>query len=190
MMHIPHADPEPEEDSGPSKSQRKRDMIALQRLGERLVEVPPSTLASLELPEILLDAIALARRITAHEGRRRQMQYIGRLMRRVDADAVRARLALDDAHHHTGVAVMHAAERWRDALLVQPDRLAEFVARYPGTAALALHPMVRAAAAEAARQQRGRHYRELFRALRDILAAHTDDGSDAALPTPPPPADA
>jgi len=186
-MYDTHADPEPDEDSGPSKSQRKRDMIALQRLGERLVEAPPSTLASLDLPEILVDAIALARRITAHEGRRRQMQYIGRLMRRVDADAVRARLTLDDAHHHTEVAVMHAAEEWRDALLGRPERLAEFVGRYPGTAALALHPLLRSACAEAARQQRGRHYRELFRALRDILAAHTDAAPEAAPPIIPPP---
>jgi len=174
---------EPEPPAGPSKSQRKREMIALQRLGERLVEAPPSTVASLELPEILTDAIALARRITAHEGRRRQMQYIGRLMRRVDAEAVRARLELDDAHHHAEVAVMHAAERWRDALLAQPERLSEFVGRYPGTTSIGLHPLVRAAGAEAARQQHGRHYRELFRTLRDILAGHAGQPAHAMTPS-------
>lgn len=154
----------------PSKSQRKRDMHALQALGERLVEAPPSVLASMDLPESLTDAIALVRRITAHEGRRRQMQLIGRLMREVDADAIRARLDLDDAQHRSETAVMHAAERWRDALLASPERLAEFVERHPGGDARTLFPLLRAARAEAARGQHGRRYRELYRALRDTMS--------------------
>lgn len=161
-------------DEAPSKSQRKRDMHALQALGERLVEAPASMLASMDLPEPLCDAIALARRITAHEGRRRQMQLIGRLMRSVDADAIRGRLELDDARHRTQTAVMHAAERWRDALLAAPDRLGEFVERHPGAAGRDVHPVLRAALSEAARGRRGRHYRELFRVLRDALHPHTD----------------
>ena len=167
---LPPPDTEPA-DTAPSKSQRKRDMHALQALGERLVEAPPSTLASMDLPESLSDAIALARRITAHEGRRRQMQLIGRLMRSVDAQAIRARLELDDAQHRTDTAVMHAAERWRDALLASPDRLAEFVGRHPGAAGRELHPTLRAALAESSRGQRGRHYRELYRVLREALLA-------------------
>lgn len=161
-------------DEAPSKSQLKRDMHALQVLGERLVEAPPSMLASMSLPEPLCDAIALARRITAHEGRRRQMQLIGRLMRSVDAEAIRARLELDDARHRTQTAVMHAAERWRDALLAAPDRLTEFVERHPGAVGRDLHPALRAALAESARGRRGRHYRELYRVLRDTLLAHTE----------------
>ncbi|MFM1987585.1 MAG: x96 protein [Pseudomonadota bacterium] len=170
---------------GPSKSQRKRDMHALQDLGERLVEMPASQFERLGLPVELVDAVALARRITSREGRRRQLQYVGKLMRRadVDAEAIRAKLEVDDAQHRLETAVMHAAERWRDALIEAPDRIAEFVGRYPA-AARTLHPLVRSARAEHAKQQRGRHYRELYRELRDVLLA------DAAPATEPPAADA
>lgn len=74
----------------PSKSQRKRDMTELQQLGVRLVACNPDQLARLNLPESLRDAVLAAQRIHAHEGRRRQLQYIGRLMRNSDADAIRA----------------------------------------------------------------------------------------------------
>lgn len=157
-----------EDDRGPSKSQRKRDMQALQTLGERLVDLPPTQLARLVLPVNLLDAIQLARRITAHEGRRRQLQYIGKLMRHVDAESIRAALSVDDEQHRAKVARMHAAEHWRDRLIASPDQLDVFIQRYP-TSARTLHPLLRAARTEQARQQRGRHYRELYRALLDAL---------------------
>jgi len=168
----PGAAPEPDDEpTGPSKSQRKRDMHALQDLGERLVEMPVSRFEKLELPEEFVDAVALARKITAHEGRRRQMQYIGKLMRRVDVDMIRAALDMDDAQHRRETAVMHAAERWREALVETPDRLAEFHERHPAAVRRGLHAMIRAARAETAKQQHGRHYRDLYRELRDILLA-------------------
>ncbi|MGH8802709.1 MAG: ribosome biogenesis factor YjgA [Casimicrobiaceae bacterium] len=76
-----------------SKTRRKHAMHALQELGRELVELDPSRVAALELPEPLADAIALARRLTRHEAKRRQMQYIGRLMRDVDAQPIRDALA-------------------------------------------------------------------------------------------------
>ena len=164
--HDPAADPD-----APSKSQRKRDMHALQALGERLVELPETRVAALDLPAELAEAIALARRIGAREGRRRQLQYVGKLMRRVDADAIRAKLGVDDAQHRLETAVMHAAERWRDALIDSPERLGEFVGRYPPAATRNLHGLVRSARAEHARQQHGRHFRELYRELREVLLA-------------------
>jgi ribosome-associated protein len=154
---------------GPSKSQRKRDMHALQDLGERLVEIGPDKLRTLQLPDSLVDAVLLARRITAHEGRRRQMQYIGKLMRHVDAAAIRSQLDVDAQQHRAETAIMHAAERWRDALLDAPERLGEFVDRYPDAAARNLHALLRSATAEVARAERGRHFRELYRELRDIM---------------------
>ena len=167
------SEPDDNADLGPSKSQRKRDMHALQELGERLAELPASRLGPMGLPEVLLDAIALAKKITAHEGRRRQMQLIGKLMRRVDADAIRAELDVDDDRHRAETAVMHAAENWRDALIAAPDRLTEFVQRYPQAITRGLHPLLRSACTEHARAQRGRHYRELYREIRDILLAET-----------------
>jgi ribosome-associated protein len=163
--------------SGPSKSQRKRDMHALQALGERLVELPASQFARLDMPAELAEAVVLARRITAREGRRRQLQYVGKLMRHVDAEAIRAQLDVDDAQHRLETAVMHAAERWRDTLLDTPERLAEFVERHPAAGPRNLHALLRSARAEHARQQRGRHYRELYRELRELLLADAAPGA-------------
>jgi len=175
--HRPGPDSSPPDDDlidqGPSKSQRKRDMHALQALGERLVGLPESRLAALALPEDLRDAIGLARRITAHEGRRRQLQYVGKLMRRIDPSEIEAALGQDDERHRAETAVMHAAERWRDALIAEPKRLTEFVTRYPEGLARNLHPMIRAACTEHSKGQRGRHFRELYRELRLILLAHS-----------------
>lgn len=169
-LPAPCAAPDEDDSAGPSKSRRKRDMHALQALGERLVGLPASQFERLVLPVELVDAVTLARRITAHEGRRRQLQYVGKLMRHVDADAIRAQLEVDDERHRLETAVMHAAERWRDALIESPERFAEFAQRHPA-AARVLHPLVRSARVEHSRQQRGRHYRELYRELRDVLLA-------------------
>lgn len=175
-----HDDPDADDDDlplGPSKTQRKRESHELQALGETIVGLPKARLDKLALPEPLLDAVMLARKITAHEGRRRQMQYIGKLMRRVDADAIRAVLVVDDDRHRAETAIMHAAERWRDALIAEPGRLTEFVGKYPLAALRNLHPMIRSAATEVSRAQHGRHYRELFRELRDIMSAELDAGA-------------
>lgn len=80
-------------DERPSKSQRKREMHELQALGERLVALPEARLRAMPLPPELLDAVLEARAISARGGRKRQLQYIGRLMREVDAEPIRAALA-------------------------------------------------------------------------------------------------
>jgi len=86
---VPTADPR----ERPSKTRLKRQMHELQRLGERLAALAPAQLAQIELPEALREQIELTRRITAREALRRQLQYVGRLMRQADADAIRAALA-------------------------------------------------------------------------------------------------
>jgi ribosome-associated protein len=181
----PSAAPSDDDSASPSKSRRKRDMHALQALGERLVELPAPQLERMDLPGELVDAIAMARRITAREGRRRQLQYVGKLMRHVDADAIRVQLEVDDDRHRLETAVMHAAERWRDVLIESPERVAEFAHRHPA-AARVLHPLVRSARAEHARQQRGRHYRELYRELRDVLLADARPATGSPAPPPSP----
>jgi ribosome-associated protein len=82
-----------EQQPRPSKTQLKRQMHELQHLGRQLTDLPPAQLQRMDLPERLHEQIELARRITAREGLRRQLQYIGRLMRTADAEAIRARLA-------------------------------------------------------------------------------------------------
>lgn len=77
----------------PSKTRRKQDMVALQDVGAALVALSAERLAAIDLPDFLRDAVAEARRITGFEARRRQLQYVGKLMRRVDAGPIRAQLA-------------------------------------------------------------------------------------------------
>ena len=163
------AEPAP---SGPSKSQRKRDMHALQELGEELVALQPARLRSLALPESLLEAIEQAQRISSREGRRRQLQLIGKLMRQVDADPIRDALAVDGNRHRQEGALMHSAEPGREQRLAQADARARFRQRHPTAAQAADWPaLVAAARAEHAAGQPARRYRELYRALHAALIA-------------------
>lgn len=170
MRQLHNPSPSPSELT-PSKTQRKLDMHRLQKLGERLLEMPAHRVDALQLPDNLADAIRLARRITAREGLRRQLQYIGRLMRTVDEHAIRAAVEHDGDGHRAEVEVMHAAEDWRTALLENPNRLSEFVARFPAADSAELTSLLRSACAEHSRSQPGRNYRELYRAIRDLILA-------------------
>ncbi|MBL8383972.1 MAG: DUF615 domain-containing protein [Burkholderiales bacterium] len=169
----PRPEPGPEYDR-PSKSQMKRDMTALQDLGRELAALSPERLAQLALPDRLRDAIADFRRITAHEGARRQMQFIGRLMRDVDPAPLRDALERFHGTSRAEVAEMHAAERWRERLLADPQVLAEFAAAHPAADQVRLRALVRGAAAEKTLGKPPRQYRELYRALREAMAARTD----------------
>jgi ribosome-associated protein len=153
---------------GPSKSQRKRDMLALQQMGESLLPLADDRLQRLPISPELIDAVRMAREIRAHEGRRRQLQYIGRLMRDVDADALRAALADETREHRVATAVMHAAERWRERILADDQVLRNWLDQYPDTRE-GIEPLVPRARGELAAGGPGRAYRELFRKLRDRL---------------------
>lgn len=162
-------------DEGPSKSQRKRDMHALQELGEELVALTAEQLRGLDLPERLVDALAEARRTTAHEGRRRQMQFVGKLMRHVDAEPIRERIAALKAPSHADVARLHLIEDWRDRLLSDPEGLTAFMNACPRADAQHLRQLVRGVADERARGKPPRAFRQLFHAIRDAVNAR--DGS-------------
>ncbi len=152
--------------SRPSKSQRKRDMTALQELGERLVELSPEQLDSLPLEEFLRDAVDEARRITAHEGRRRQMQYVGRLMREVDPEPIRQALALFDGRSREHAMLEKLIERWRVRLMAEEGALSALEADYPDLDWTTLRELVTEARAEVARGRVPRRHREIFRELR------------------------
>lgn len=169
MRSRPQDSPRPAGADAPSKSQRKRDMLALQALGERLLPLADDRLQRLPISPELLDAVRVARDIRAHEGRRRQLQYIGRLMREADADALRAALADETREHRVATAVMHAAERWRERILADDRVLHDWFEQYPDTRD-AIEPLVGRARAEVAAGGPGRAFRELFRRLRDRLA--------------------
>ncbi|MGH8664479.1 MAG: ribosome biogenesis factor YjgA [Burkholderiales bacterium] len=152
-----------------SKTRRKKDMHALQALGEALVALTPAQLSGLDLPERLADAIAQARRIPTFEARRRQMQYIGRLMREVDAEPIAQRLSLMRNERRRDNARHHEAERWRERLLAEDSVLTELAATHPGLDTQHLHTLVRNARRELARGDPPKANRALFRALRDCL---------------------
>jgi ribosome-associated protein len=153
----------------PSKTRLKREAHALQELGARLVGLPENRLRELPLPEALADAVHEARRIGGHEARRRQLQYIGRIMRDTDATAIRARLAAWDGDSVEDAARLREIERWRERLLADGAALTEFARLHPHADLQRLRMLVRNARSEADARRPPHSYRELFRALRALL---------------------
>src|SRR5688572_29383820 len=108
----------------PSKSERKRRSDDLQSLGEALIDLPAAEFDALPLPENLRDAVLLARRITKHGGLYRQKQYIGKLMRKIDAEPIRAAIAARRDRERVEALKFRRIEQWRDRLIVEgPDAL-------------------------------------------------------------------
>ena len=157
-----------EADELTSKTRKKKDMLALQDLGVQLVELSEQQLETMQLPEALLEAVLEARRLGKHEARRRQMQYIGRLMRDLDAAPIRDRLDkwLGQGREHT--AQLHALERWREDLLAGDPALERFLREHPGADSQKLRTLIRNARREQKETLPPKSYRELFRVLREI----------------------
>lgn len=162
-LHPDDAGPAIGAGAAPSKTRRKKDMKALQDLGAELVGLEPSRLAALELPELLAEAIAQARTITKHEARRRQLQFVGRLMRTVDPEPIRAALERGHALSREERVRFAAAERWRDRLLDDELAVDAFANAYPGADRSALAVLAREARAERASGRPPHKTRALFR---------------------------
>ena len=152
-----------------SKTKRKAEMHALQALGATLLELPAAKLDSLGLPDNLAVALRDARRISSHEARRRQMQYIGRLMRDLDAEPIRAALAERDGHSTVARARQIRLERWRARLLEDDEALTQFAHEHAGADLQALRTLIRNARKELAEARPPRAQRELFRRLRESV---------------------
>lgn len=166
-------DPDDSEDylaERPNKSQLKREMQELQELGVELVKLPPERLAELALPEKLVDAIELARRITSHGAQKRQRQYIGGLLSKLDdVTAIREFLERIRGADRVSKARFQENERWRERLITEGDTaLAEFLERHPEADRQHLRRLARDAAADAANGRPPRHARELFRYLQSL----------------------
>jgi ribosome-associated protein len=153
-----------------SKTKRKREMHELQALGVALVALPESRLQEMSLETRLHEAVLAAKRITSHEARRRQMQYIGRLMRDADAEPIRARLAAVEGHSAQAAAHHRRLEAWRERLMQDDEALTEFVAAHPGADLQELRALLRNARKEAKEGKPPRAYRELFRFLKNADA--------------------
>jgi ribosome-associated protein len=171
-----------QDEEKPSKTQRKREMHELQALGVRLVELNSDQLDAVALPEDLRDAVERAQRITKHEARRRQLQYIGRLMRSVDPGPIREKLKVWDGVSTEETARVHRIERWREKLLEDDGTIGALVRAHPGIDTQRLRSLVRNARDERKAGRPPRAYRELFRALRDIIPdsqpVPNDDGDE------------
>ncbi|MGB3288196.1 MAG: ribosome biogenesis factor YjgA [Burkholderiaceae bacterium] len=160
----------------PSKSQVKREMLALLDLGKQLVDLSPERLKQLPLAERLYEAIRLAQRTTSREGRRRQIHFVGKLMRDADAEAIRAQLDVWENGSREQTLAMHRLETLRDLLLRDDDALTGLLNDYPGADVQRLRTLIREGRKEAqanAKLQAGqepqrKHYRALFQALKSL----------------------
>lgn len=171
----------------PSRTELKRESDAAQALGEALLSLSANTLKALTLSEKLLDAVADAKRITDFEGLRRQMQFIGKLMRQLDEserDAVRR--AVDEQHAGSAAqtARLHEAERWRVALVADDEALSRWLTQHASTDAQQLRALIRQARKDAVPAKAGqtpRHgkaWREIFQLLRTALdEAHAHESA-------------
>lgn len=164
-----------EEVGPPSKTQLKAEADEKQALGEALLTLRADLMARLDLPEKLIDAIAQAKKITNFEGKRRQMQFIGKLMRPLDTEPIRA--AIDEQKNGSAqlTLALHLAEQWRDKLIASDDALGDWLAEHPDTDAQQLRALVRQARKDARPEKpgeaprHGKSYREIFQLVREAL---------------------
>ena len=168
----------------PSKSQLKRDMHALQELGEALIALPKDALKRMPMPEKLDDAVREARRITDHEGKRRQVQYVGRVMRSLHEDETAAlRTALDayNGVNKAETARMHWIERTREKLLADDTALTEFIRQHPAADPQEGRTLIRNPRKEAQLSKPPRYFRELFQWIKHADGpSAAEDGEDDA----------
>jgi ribosome-associated protein len=154
----------------PSKSARKRESQELQELGEALVSLPDALLAQLPLPENLRDAVIAARSITSHGALLRQHQYIGKLMRKVDAAPIREAIAQHEEKHRAEARRFQRLEQWRDRLLREGEpALKELTERHPDLDTSGLAGLVAEARRESEGNRPPRAARALFQRLRELL---------------------
>jgi len=161
--------PEEEEELPPSKTKIKKQMHELRDLGKELTELSKDQLAQLDLPENLRDAISEMRNINKFGAQRRQMQYIGKLMREVDTAPILARLDAWKGKSQQHTAYMHQLERWRDRLMENDSALTELLAAHPQADAQRLRALIRNAQKEMEAGKPPKNYREIFQVLKEII---------------------
>jgi ribosome-associated protein len=155
----------------PSKSQLKREMDALQKLGESLVAEPRDRVKRVPMPEDVRDAILECQQIKDHEGRRRQMQYVGKKMRTLEPDELAIIQKTIDSWHGASkaeTAAMHALERRREKLLADDQALTELLNRHPDVDAQHMRTLIRNARKEQAEHKPPKAYREIFQILKQL----------------------
>jgi ribosome-associated protein len=160
------------EDRPPSKSQKKRDMNALQDLGARLLELSAEALERVDMPADLKQAVREAKAMKGHEARRRQTQFIGTLMRRADPEPIRRALEFKDQGQLEDARAFQRLETWREGLLAGDAAMAaEILAACPAADLKRLERLAAEARREREKNLAPKAFRALFRALRDLAPA-------------------
>jgi len=167
----------------PSKSELKRQSNELQKLGEQLIDAPRDRVKRVEMPEDVKEAILMCQTITNHEGRRRQLQFVGKKMRTLDEEEVAViQRAIESwkGASKAETAALHALERRRDKLLADDNALTPLLEEYPELDVQQLRTLIRNARKEQAENKPPKAYREIFQILKDVAkskkaAAAEDD---------------
>ncbi|MCG7589111.1 MULTISPECIES: ribosome biogenesis factor YjgA [unclassified Halomonas] len=172
---MPKQRPEPididEQVERPSKSQLKREMHALQALGETLIAMNPTERSRFPLSDDMLRAIDETARIRSHEGRRRHMQYVGKLIRKEDLTAIQGVFDAIEQEKEQRDHAFHRLEKWRDRMIDEGDDAVDlFMVDYPNADRQALRQLVRNARKEREQGKPPTSSRKLFKHLRETLA--------------------
>ncbi len=160
---------EAEGEDKPSKTRLKKESHELQALGEALVDLPDDRIEAIGLDDRLYAAVREFKRTRSHEGRRRQMQYIGKLMRLNDTEPIREAVLAMQLGQAKDALALHQAERWRNELIESDDALTRWTAEHTGGDVQQLRSLIRAARKDmsvAPEQRSGRAYRELFQFIK------------------------
>jgi ribosome-associated protein len=155
----------------PSKSELKRQMNDLQKLGEQLVAEPRDRVKRTPMPEELRDAILMCQSITDHGGRRRQLQFVGKMMRKLDDEEVaviQRTIESWKGMSKAETAALHALERRRDKLLADDNALTQLLEEHPQLDVQQLRTLIRNARKEQAENKPPKAYREIFQILKDL----------------------
>jgi ribosome-associated protein len=182
MITVEDIDNDADEYSGPSKSQLKRESTALQDLGAELVALSKDRLAKIDMPERLRDALRDAQRFTKHEAKRRQMQYIGKIMRDIDAAPLQAAMNEIKGKSEAANIRQHRLERLRTRLMEDEAVFSELARDYPHADMQHLRQLRRNALKEAQQGKSPRAYRELFRELRELEGSPETGDADNESP--------
>jgi ribosome-associated protein len=177
-VHYGDAEEPVADDAGsnrPSKTLAKQKSHSLQELGEALAELSSDALKGIEMPEVLRDAIEQYRRTKSHEGRRRQMQYVGKLMHRADEDLLREAVAAATLGTAQNALALHEAESWRAELIASDDAMTRWLNEHPETNTQELRSLVRQARKDAAgltpEARQPKSFRDLFQYIKPMLSA-------------------
>lgn len=163
--------PAPHWTERPSKTRLKQASHELQKLGQALVELSDPRLEAIAMPERLLDALRQYKQTRTHEGKRRQMQYIGKLMRLADVEPLRAAVTQVQLGQTRESLALHQAERWRAELIADDEALTRFAAEHPASDLQQLRSVIRNARKDAAlvpEKRSGRAFRELFQMIKQL----------------------